>query len=61
MSFVFQNDDLIECMTPRDATGLLAERVRSLDERASIVSHPHNVAVTGVVILRFSHGEIEVP
>lgn len=46
--------------TARDMTELLVERARSLDKCVIIVSHSNQVAVAGEVILRFSHGEIEV-
>ena len=46
--------------TARDVTELLVERARSLDKCVIIVSHSNEVAAAGDVILRFSHGEIEV-
>lgn len=46
--------------TARDVTELLVERARSLNKCVIIVSHSNEVAAAGDVILRFSHGEIEV-
>lgn len=46
--------------TAHDVTELLVERARSLDKCVIIVSHSNEVAAAGDVILRFSHGEIEV-
>ena len=46
--------------TAHDVTELLAERARSLNKCVIIVSHSNEVAAAGDVILRFSHGEIEV-
>lgn len=46
--------------TAHDVTELLVERARSLNKCVIIVSHSNEVAAAGDVILRFSHGEIEV-
>ena len=46
--------------TARDVTELLVERARSLNKCVIIVSHSNEVAAEGDVILRFSHGKIEV-
>lgn len=46
--------------TAHDVTELLVERARSLNKCVIIVSHSNDVAAAGDVILRFSHGEIEV-
>lgn len=46
--------------TAHDVTELLVERARSLNKCVIIVSHSPDVAAAGDVILRFSHGEIEV-
>ena len=46
--------------TAHDVTELLAERARSLNKCVIIVSHSNEVAAAGDVILRFSHGEMEV-
>ncbi len=46
--------------TARDVTELLVERARSLNKCVIIVSHSNEVAAAGDIILRFSHGEIEV-
>lgn len=46
--------------TAHDVTKLLVERARSLNKCVIIVSHSNDVAAAGDVILRFSHGEIEV-
>lgn len=46
--------------TAHDVTELLVERARSLNKCVIIVSHSNKVAAAGDVILRFSHGEIEV-
>ena len=46
--------------TARDVTELLVERARSLNKCVIIVSHSSEVAAAGDVILRFSHGQIEV-
>lgn len=46
--------------TARDVTELLVERARSLNKCVIIVSHSNEVAAAGDVILRFSHGAIEV-
>ena len=46
--------------TARDVTELLVERARSLNKCVIIVSHSNEVAAAGDVILRFSHGEMEV-
>ena len=43
-----------------DVTALLVERARSLNKCVIIVSHSNEVAAEGDVILRFSHGKIEV-
>ena len=46
--------------TAHDVTELLVERARSLNKCVIIVSHSNEVAAEGDVILRFSHGKIEV-
>ena len=46
--------------TAHDVTALLVERARSLNKCVIIVSHSNEVAAEGDVILRFSHGKIEV-
>ena len=46
--------------TAHDVTELLVGRARSLNKCVIIVSHSNEVAAAGDVILRFSHGEIEV-
>ena len=46
--------------TAHDVTELLVERARSLNKCVIIVSHSNEVATEGDVILRFSHGKIEV-
>ena len=46
--------------TAHDVTALLVERARSLNKCMIIVSHSNEVAAEGDVILRFSHGKIEV-
>ncbi len=46
--------------TARDVTELLVERARSLNKCVIIVSHSNEVAAEGDVILRFSHGKIEI-
>lgn len=46
--------------TAHDVTELLVERARSLNKCVIIVSHSNEVAAAGDVILRFSHGAIEV-
>ena len=46
--------------TARDVTELLVERARSLNKCVIIVSHSNDVAAEGDVILRFSHGKIEI-
>ena len=46
--------------TAHDVTALLVERARSLNKCVIIVSHSSEVAAEGDVILRFSHGKIEV-
>lgn len=46
--------------TAHDVTALLVERARSLDKCVIIVSHSSEVAAAGDVILRFSHGKIDV-
>lgn len=46
--------------TAHDVTELLVERARSLNKCVIIVSHSNEVAAAGDIILRFSHGEIEV-
>lgn len=46
--------------TAHDVTELLVERARSLDKCVIIVSHSSEVAAAGDVILRFSHGKIDV-
>ena len=46
--------------TAHDVTELLVDRARSLNKCVIIVSHSNEVAAAGDVILRFSHGEIEV-
>ena len=46
--------------TAHDVTELLVERARLLDKCVIIVSHSPDVAAAGDVILRFSHGRIEV-
>ena len=46
--------------TAHDVTELLVERARSLNKCVIVVSHSNEVAAAGDVILRFSHGKIEV-
>lgn len=46
--------------TAHDVTELLVERARSLNKCVIIVSHSNEVAAEGDVILRFSHGKVEV-
>ena len=46
--------------TAHDVTALLVERARSLNKCVIIVSHSNEVAAEGDVILRFSHGKIEL-
>lgn len=46
--------------TAHDVTELLVERARSLNKCVIIVSHSNEVAAAGDIILRFSHGEINV-
>ena len=46
--------------TAHDVTELLVERARSLNKCVIIVSHSNEVAAAGDIILRFSHGEIDV-
>ena len=46
--------------TAHDVTELLVERARSLNKCVIIVSHSNEVAAEGDVILRFSHGKIEI-
>ena len=46
--------------TAHDVTDLLVDRARSLNKCVIIVSHSNEVAAEGDVILRFSHGKIEV-
>ena len=46
--------------TAHDVTELLVEHARSLNKCVIIVSHSNEVAAEGDVILRFSHGKIEV-
>lgn len=46
--------------TAHDVTELLVERARSLNKCVIIVSHSNEVAAEGDVILRFSHGKIEM-
>ena len=46
--------------TAHDVTALLVERARSLNKCVIVVSHSNEVAAEGDVILRFSHGKIEV-
>lgn len=90
VSFVFQNYNLIEYMTPKENVQLVdahattdtlhqvgltddeinrnvlklsggqQQRARSLNKCVIIVSHSNEVAAEGDVILRFSHGKIEV-
>lgn len=46
--------------TAHDVTELLVEHARSLNKCVIIVSHSNEVAAEGDVILRFSHGKVEV-
>lgn len=46
--------------TARDVTALLVENARSLNKCVVIVSHSADVAAVADVVLRFSHGVMEV-
>ena len=46
--------------TAQDVTHLLVENARLLNKCVIIVSHSNEVAAAGDVILRFSHGKIEI-
>lgn len=46
--------------TAHDVTTLLVEKAKSMDKCVVIVSHSNEVAAMADVIVRFSHGKIEV-
>lgn len=46
--------------TAHDVTELLVEKAKSMDKCVVIVSHSNEVAAMADVIVRFSHGKIEV-
>lgn len=46
--------------TAHDVTALLVEKAKSMNKCVIIVSHSNGVAAMADVIIRFSHGKIEV-